>query len=62
MFYILVNRQMFTWGTGNFGELGVSNIRTINNPIQINMIKKFFIYKIQCGNNYTSGLDCILNF
>jgi len=49
---------MFTWGTGNFGELGISNIRSSNNPIQINMIKKFFIYKIQCGNNFTAGLDC----
>ncbi len=51
---------MFTWGTGNFGELGIENIRSCNNPVQINAIKKFFIYKIQCGNNYTAGLDCKL--
>jgi len=49
---------MFTWGTGTYGELGISNIKTSNNPIQINMIKKFFIYKVQCGDKYTAGLDC----
>lgn len=49
---------MYTWGTGNNGELGVSNIKQSNNPLQINTIKKFFIYKVQCGYNYTSGLDC----
>ena len=52
---------MYTWGTGNFGELGVENIRNTNNPIQINTIKKFYIYKIQCGHFYTAGLDCKLN-
>lgn len=49
---------MYTWGTGKNGELGNGNNTSCNNPILINSFKKFFICKISCGNNYTSGLDC----
>jgi alpha-tubulin suppressor-like RCC1 family protein len=49
---------MYTWGTGKFGELGNENSTSSNNPILINTFKKFFICKISCGNNYTSGVDC----
>jgi hypothetical protein len=60
-FNILVNRQIYTWGTGKNGELANNGgLAFSNNPIIINnfSFKKFFISKISCGNNYTSGLDC----
>lgn len=49
---------MYTWGTGKSGELANENTTCSNNPILINFFKKFFISKISCGNNYTSGFDC----
>lgn len=52
---------MYTWGTGSYGELGIQTIKNSNNPLLIGSIKKFFIYKLQCGHNYTAGVDCMIN-
>ncbi len=48
---------MYTWGTGNLGELGNENIEMTNIPIHIEIGKKF-IDKVKCGNNYTALVDC----
>jgi alpha-tubulin suppressor-like RCC1 family protein len=56
----LVNRQVYTWGTGNFGELGVENTAFSNVPIPVNLGKRSFVVKVQCGSTYTAFIDCKL--
>lgn len=63
IFYlILVNRHVYTWGTGLSGELGKENITFSNTPLPIELNKHSFVMKIQCGATYTAFLDCIFLF
>ena len=51
------NKQIHTWGTGKYGELGTNCILS-NVPVPINLGRNMFINKIQCGDTYTAFLNC----
>jgi hypothetical protein len=53
----IVNRQMYTWGKGPFGELGLENCQFSNVPLPIN-VGDIFVNKVQCGKNFTALIDC----
>jgi hypothetical protein len=54
---ILVNRQAYSWGTGKYGELGIDG-SVSNVPMPVNLGKRSFILKAQCGPSYTAFIDC----
>jgi alpha-tubulin suppressor-like RCC1 family protein len=48
---------LYSWGNGQYGELGVKNCQFSNVPLQID-IGDFFVDKVQCGKNFTALIDC----
>jgi hypothetical protein len=51
----IVNRKLYTWGTGPSGEIGVENFSNV--PLQIDL-NDIFVDKVQCGKNFTAVIDC----
>jgi alpha-tubulin suppressor-like RCC1 family protein len=54
----LVNKNVYTWGTGYHGELGQGNTTMCNVPTLVEVVKNK-VAKALCGDTYTVFLDCI---
>ena len=53
----VVDNEIFTWGTGEYGELGQGKNKFSNVPIGIYFENKNLVKKIQCGYSYTIFLN-----
>jgi alpha-tubulin suppressor-like RCC1 family protein len=51
---------LFTWGTGEYGELGQGFIKKSMTPNMVNHTISDFITKLGCGYSYTVFIDCIV--
>ena len=50
--------MLFTWGTGEYGELGQGSVKKSMTPKMVNYEISDFINKIGCGYSYTVFIDC----
>jgi hypothetical protein len=51
----IVNRKLYTWGTGHAGEIGVEKFSNV--PLQFDL-DDIYVDKVQCGKNFTAVIDC----
>jgi len=53
----LVNKQLYSWGTAIYNELGIDGISYTNIPTPIKTSKCSLVSKVKCGPNYTALID-----
>jgi alpha-tubulin suppressor-like RCC1 family protein len=48
--------RVYSWGSNNFGQLGIPSIKYINIPQQIEYLSKEEIIDISCGDNFAGAI------
>ena len=48
---------MFSFGTNEYGELGLGHMTSVTTPTFISKLKDIAIYRIACGRNHSAAID-----
>ena len=52
--------EVFSFGSNEFGELGLGHERPTTRPTQLTAMGRALIYRIACGRNHSAAVDGVL--